>query len=60
VRLCPLGSSATNLLIVPAPDNDGGDDDECGAVGGMRIGRGNQGTWRKPAPVPICPSQIPH
>jgi hypothetical protein len=26
--------------IVPAPD----DDDECGAVGGIRIGKGNQST----------------
>jgi hypothetical protein len=36
------------------------DDDECGAVGGMRIGRGNRSTRRKPAPVPLCPPQIPH
>jgi hypothetical protein len=36
------------------------DDDECGAVGGMRICRGNRSTWRKPAPVPLCPPQIPH
>jgi hypothetical protein len=27
------------------------DDDECGAVGGMRIGRGNRSTRRKPVPV---------
>jgi hypothetical protein len=33
--------------------------DEC-AVGGMIIGRGNRSTPRKPAPVPLCPSQIPH
>jgi hypothetical protein len=26
----------------------------------MRIGRGNRRTWRKPAPVPLCPPQIPH
>jgi hypothetical protein len=26
----------------------------------MRIGRGNRGTWRKPAPVPLCAPQIPH
>jgi hypothetical protein len=33
----------TNCLItsIPAPD-----DDECGAVGGMRIGRGNRSTRR--------------
>jgi hypothetical protein len=36
------------------------DDDECGAVGGMNIGRGNQSTRRKPAPMPLCPPQIPH
>jgi hypothetical protein len=36
------------------------DDDECGAVGGMRIGRGNRSTRRKPATVPLCPPQIPH
>jgi hypothetical protein len=24
---------------------------ECGAIGGMRIGRGNRSTRRKPAPV---------
>jgi hypothetical protein len=27
---------------------------------GMRIGRGNRSTRRKPAPLPLCPSQIPH
>jgi hypothetical protein len=36
------------------------DDDECGAVGGMRIGRGNRSTRKKPAPVSLCPPQIPH
>jgi hypothetical protein len=35
-------------------------DDECGAVSGMRIGRGNWSTWRKPALVPLCPPQITH
>jgi hypothetical protein len=55
VRLSPLGTSATIWPIVPAPD-----DDECGAVGGMRIGRGSRRTRRKPAPASLCPSQIPH
>jgi hypothetical protein len=32
---------------------------EYGAVGGMGIGKENQSTWRKPAPVPLCPPQIP-
>jgi hypothetical protein len=36
------------------------DYDECGAVGGMRIGRGNRNTRRKPVPVPLWPSEIPH
>jgi hypothetical protein len=28
--------------------------------GGMRNGKGNQSTQRKPAPVPLCPPQNPH
>jgi hypothetical protein len=42
--------------IVPASDDKG----NCGAIGGMNIGRGNRSTPRKPAPVPLCPLQIPH
>jgi hypothetical protein len=56
VRLSPLGTAATVWPIVPAPDDD--DDDDCGAIGAMRIGKGS--TLGKPAPVPICPPQIPH
>jgi hypothetical protein len=33
-------------------------DDECGAIGVMRIGRGNRRIKRKPAPVPLSPLQI--
>jgi hypothetical protein len=33
---------------------------DCGAIGRMRIGRGNWSTWRKPAPAPLCPPQIHH
>jgi hypothetical protein len=36
------------------------DDDECGAVGGKRIGSANRGTRRKLVPMPLCPPQIPH
>jgi hypothetical protein len=36
------------------------DDDECGAAGRTRIGRGNRSTRIKSAPVPLCPPQIPH
>jgi hypothetical protein len=35
-------------------------DDDCGAIGGIRIGRGYQCTRRKPGPVPLSPLQIPH
>jgi hypothetical protein len=56
VRLSPLGTSATvGLLYQPRMI-----DDDCGAVGGMRIGRGNRSTRRKPASVSLCPPQIPH
>jgi hypothetical protein len=60
VRLSPLGTPATIWPIVPAPDDDDDDDDECGALGGMRFGRGNRSTRRKLAPVLHCPPQIPH
>jgi hypothetical protein len=56
VRLSPLGTSATvGLLYQPLMI-----DDDYGAVCGMRIGRGNRSTRRKPAPVPLCTAQIPH
>jgi hypothetical protein len=35
-------------------------DDDYGAVGGMRIGRGNRNTRRKPTPVSLCSPHIPH
>jgi hypothetical protein len=35
-------------------------DDECGAVGGMRIGNRNRSTRRKSTPVLLCLQQIPH
>jgi hypothetical protein len=54
IQLGPLGTAATNRPIVPAP----GDYD--GEICGMMIGRGNRSTRRKPAPVPLCPPQIPH
>jgi hypothetical protein len=50
----------TNWPIVPGPNVNDDDDDECGAVGGMRIDKGNWSTWGKPAPVPLCSPQIPH
>jgi hypothetical protein len=57
VGLCPLGSAATSGLLYQPQMIDEGD---CGAIGGMKIGRGNRSTRRKPAPAPLCPPQIPH
>jgi hypothetical protein len=47
VRQSPLGTPATSGPIVPA-------------FGGRKIGRGKRSSRRKPAPVPLCPVQIPH
>jgi hypothetical protein len=55
VQLVPLGTSATNWPVALAPGDY--DDEE---FGGMMIGRRNRNTRRKPAPVPLCPPQIPH
>jgi hypothetical protein len=51
----PFGTAATYRHIVPAP----GDYDD-GEIGGMKIGRGNRSTRRKPVPMPLCLPQIPH
>jgi hypothetical protein len=45
--------------IVPAPDEDD-DDDDCGVVSGMIISKGTRSTPRKPAPVLLCPPQVPY
>jgi hypothetical protein len=50
--LGPLGTAATNRPIVLAPG------DYEGEIDGM-IGRGNGSTRRKPALVPLCPTQTP-
>jgi hypothetical protein len=55
VRLSPLGTAATIGQLYQPRMIDG----DCGAIGGMKIGRGNRGTRRKPAPVPLCLPQIP-
>jgi hypothetical protein len=52
--LGPLGTTATNWPIVPAP----GDYDD-GEIGGI-IDRENRSTRRKPVPVPLCQPKIPH
>jgi hypothetical protein len=57
VRLSSLGTAATTgLLYQPQMIYDA----DCGAIGGMKIGRGNRSTRRNPAPEPLRPHQIPH
>jgi hypothetical protein len=57
VRLSPLGTAANTGLLYQPQMIDNGD---CGAIGGIKIDRGNRSTRRKPAPVPLCPPQIPN
>jgi hypothetical protein len=57
VGLSPLGTAATTGLLYKPQMIDEGD---CGAIGGMKTGRGNRSTRRNPAPAPLCPPQLPH
>jgi hypothetical protein len=52
IQLGPLGTAATGWPIVPVP----GDYDD-GEFGGMKIGRGNRSTRRKPALTPPMPKE---
>jgi hypothetical protein len=52
-----LGTAATSGLLYKPQMID---EDDCGAIGGMNIGKGNRSTRRKPAPAPLCPPKIPH
>jgi hypothetical protein len=47
VRLSPLGTSASTWSIVPAPDDR---DNECRAIGGMGMGKGNRSTRKETCP----------
>jgi hypothetical protein len=51
-----LGTAATSGLLYKSQMIDEGD---CGAIGGMKIGRENRSTRRKPAPAPLCTPQNP-
>jgi hypothetical protein len=51
----PCAAATSGLLYQPHMIGEG----DCGAIGGMNIGRGNRNTRRKPAPAPLCPPQIP-
>jgi hypothetical protein len=57
VGLSPQVTAATSGLLYKPQMTDEGD---CGAIGGMKIGRGNRSTRRKPVPAPLCPPQVPH
>jgi hypothetical protein len=57
VKLSPLDTAATSGLLYKPQMIDEGD---CGAIGGIKIGRGNWSTRRKPAPASLRPPQIPH
>jgi hypothetical protein len=56
VGLSPGTAATSGLLYKPQMIDEG----DCGAIGGMKIGRGNRSTRKKPAPVPLRPPQIPH
>jgi hypothetical protein len=49
-------AATTDLLYQPRMIGDG----DCGEIGGIKTGRENRSTRRKPAPAPLCPPQIPH
>jgi hypothetical protein len=49
-------AATTGLLYQPRMIGDG----DCGEIVGMKIGRGNLSTRRKPVPAPLCPPQISH
>jgi hypothetical protein len=57
VRLSSLGNASTNDLLYQPQMIDSGN---SGAIGGIKVCRGNTSTWRKRAQVPFCPPRIPH
>jgi hypothetical protein len=57
MKLSPLGTAAATGLSYQPQMTDVGD---CGAIGKVKTGRGNQSTREKPASAPRFPPQIPH
>jgi hypothetical protein len=57
VRMSALGTAATTGLLYQTQMIDDGD---CGAIAGIKIGRGNRSTRRKPAPTALWAPQTPH
>jgi hypothetical protein len=53
-----LGTPVTVSLVIKAWMTD--DDDDCGAVGGLRISKGKGSTGSTPAPVPHCSPKVPY
>jgi hypothetical protein len=51
----PCTAATSGLFYQPQMIGEG----DCGAIGGMKIGKGNRSTRRKPALAPLCPPQIP-
>jgi hypothetical protein len=50
MRVGSFGPRATSRSIAPSPGDEDGyddDDDECGTIDGMRMGRGNRSIRRK-------------
>jgi hypothetical protein len=53
----PDTTSTTGILYQPQTIDDG----YCGAIGGIKIGRGNRSeVLEETAPMLLCPPQIPH
>jgi hypothetical protein len=52
-----LGTAATTGVLYQPRMRGAGD---CREIVGMKIGKGNWSTRRKPAPAQLCPPQIPH
>jgi hypothetical protein len=57
VRLSPLDTAANTGLLYQLQMID---ESDCGAIGGMKIDRGNPSIRRKSAAVSLCPPQIAH
>jgi hypothetical protein len=54
-RLSSLGAAVTTDLLYQPQMTDV---DDCGATDGMKIGRGNESTRRKPAPASLLNHKI--
>jgi hypothetical protein len=60
VLICAVGLSVLRPLLAYCAQPRMIGDGDCGEIGGMKIGRGNRSSRRKPAPAPLSPPHIPH